>query len=304
MQNFTTFVTPHLGVRAPLRRWPNKLWNIFGARTLLSSGRQLFMIDTFRDTGRPLLEILADPDSIFVKGLAKFQRRILYANIVNDLSAVYYTTCITKVDPFVNLERINIEYLEGYGDVILDPGRPVGVVGLGRRDSLSERLLRGSLTTARRLPQVLAQISYMPIDVVIVIIKSLAHSVASNRRIRRHERDLSSNYRFPLLITGIALAKTEPIPEASNSHTIKQLNSAQPLDWSLDDIKPSFPILALSESQFKMIQTLGSLGWRRYPVHIHQAMHSHAAIIVRIEKKSFDEGRVVLRHWVDEEFIL
>jgi len=244
------------------------------------------------------------------------------------MSAVYYTTCITDVDPFVNLDRINIEYLEGYGNVILDPGKPVGAVSLEERNSFFKRLLRGSLTTARGLPRLLAQISYSPIDIVIVIIKSFVHSVASNRRIRRHERDLASNYRVPLLITGIqeviaettedvylnlnsretleslALAISEPIPEAPSSYTIKQQNPSQLSDQSSNDTKPSFPKLTLSESQFKMIQTLDSLGWRRYPVHIHQATHSHAAIIVRVEKKSFDEGRVVLRHWVDKEFIL
>jgi hypothetical protein len=34
-------------------------------------------------------------------------------------------------------------------------------------------------------------------------------------------------------------------------------------------------------------------------VYIHNHRHSHAAIIVRIDKKSFDEGRVVIRHWLD-----
>lgn len=96
-----------------------------GARTLSASGRELFTIDKFRDTGRPLLEVLADPDSIFIKGLAKFERRTLYANIVNDRSAVYYTTGIAKSDPFTHLDRVKLNYLEGYEDVILDPETPV-----------------------------------------------------------------------------------------------------------------------------------------------------------------------------------
>jgi hypothetical protein len=54
--------------------------------------------DNFRDTGKPLLEVLADPESIFIKGLVKFERRTLYTNIVNDRSAVYYTTGISKID--------------------------------------------------------------------------------------------------------------------------------------------------------------------------------------------------------------
>ena len=56
-------------------------WNVFGARTLSASGRQLFTIDRFRETGRPLLEVLADTSSIFIKGLAKFERRTLYASV-------------------------------------------------------------------------------------------------------------------------------------------------------------------------------------------------------------------------------
>lgn len=124
-QNFTTFASPHLGVRTPLRGWHNHVWNVLGARTLSASGRELFTIDKFRDTGRPLLEVLADPDSIFIKGLAKFERRTLYANIVNDRSAVYYTTGISKKDPFVNLDKVKLNYVKGYDDVILDPEHPV-----------------------------------------------------------------------------------------------------------------------------------------------------------------------------------
>ena len=96
-----------------------------GARTLSASGRELFTIDKFRDTGRPLLEVLADQDSIFIKGLAKFERRTLYANIINDRSAVYYTTGISKSDPYTHLDRVKLNYLKGYGDVILDPEAPV-----------------------------------------------------------------------------------------------------------------------------------------------------------------------------------
>ena len=96
-----------------------------GARSLSASGRELFTIDNFRDTGRPLLEVMADQDSIFIKGLTKFQQKALYANIVNDRSAVYYTTGIAKTDPFTHLDRVKLNYLEGYEDVILDPESPV-----------------------------------------------------------------------------------------------------------------------------------------------------------------------------------
>lgn len=116
--NFTTFATPHLGVRTPLLGFHNRLWNVLGARTLSMSGRQLFTIDSFRGTGRPLLSVLADPDSIFIRALSRFQNRVLYANVVNDRSAVYYTTAISRIDPFTNPDAVEINYLKGSKPII------------------------------------------------------------------------------------------------------------------------------------------------------------------------------------------
>ncbi len=111
--NFTTFATPHLGVRTPLLGFHNHLWNVLGARTLSMSGRQLFTIDSFRGTGRPLLSVLADRDSIFIRALSKFKNRVLYTNIVNDRSAVYYTTGVSRIDPFTKPDAVKINYLKG-----------------------------------------------------------------------------------------------------------------------------------------------------------------------------------------------
>jgi hypothetical protein len=162
-----------------------------GARTLSASGRQLFTIDNFRDTGKPLLEVLADSESIFIKGLALFERRTLYTNIINDRSAVYYTTGIAKTDPFTNLDKIKINYLKGYEDVILDPEKPV--------ESL-EPVEIGSTVYGN--------------------INSGVQSFRSTRRIRLHERGLAGiqpgNYRVPLLITGMREA-VEDVYENLNS---------------------------------------------------------------------------------------
>lgn len=64
------------------------------------------------------------------------------------------------------------------------------------------------------------------------------------------------------------------------------------------------PTLALTPYQFEMIQALDSLGWRKYRVRIRRNRHSHAAIIVRMDKEAFSEGHVVLRHWLNEEFMV
>jgi len=60
--------------------------------------------------------------------------------------------------------------------------------------------------------------------------------------------------------------------------------------------------LALAPAQFEIIDGLNAVGFRKYPVYIHKARHSHAAIIVRMPKKGFEEGKIVVKHWLEEEF--
>jgi hypothetical protein len=221
VKNFTAFASPFLGVRTPLRGWHNHIWNVLGARTLSASGRQLFTIDKFRDTGRPLLEILADSESIFIKGLAKFQRRTLYSNIVNDRSAVYYTTGISRIDPFTNLEKVKINYLKGYDDVILDPNTPVAPSDPEESEStFYARFVKSSQTTVGQLPFFLAMILFIPFGVIAFLINSAVQSLRSGRRIRLHEKGLAgiqpSIYRVPLLITGMREA-VEDVYENLNS---------------------------------------------------------------------------------------
>ncbi|RDL39174.1 uncharacterized protein BP5553_03514 [Venustampulla echinocandica] len=337
--NFTTFASPHLGVRSPSRGWHSHLFNILGARTLSASGRQLFTIDKFRDTGRPLLEVLADPESIFIKGLAKFRRKTLYANIVNDRSAVYYTTGIAKTDPFTNLDKIKINYMKGYDDIILDPQRPIEPLEPKEpHHTFYESVLKTSQTTFGRLPLFLALGIFIPVAVVAFLINSGIQSVRSNRRIKLHESGLAGiqpgNYRVPLLIAGMREAVEdvyENLNSAQNheylvpgteeeaaqepcSPITEQPSSSLPdsptkilkhrAPEKLEPHPHELPTLALAPFQFRMIQALDNVGWRKYLVYIHKVRHSHAAIIVRTQKPSFDEGRVVLSHWLDEEFII
>ena len=71
-------------------------------------------------------------------------------------------------------------------------------------------------------------------------------------------------------------------------------------DSSATDREQGFPTLALTSDQFQMIENLDSVGFQKYPVHIHNANHSHAAIIVRMQRRpGFGEGKVVARHWTE-----
>lgn len=305
---------------------------------LSATSRQLFSIDNFRQTGKPLLELLGDPESIFINGLAKFERRVLYTNICNDRSAVFYTCGISKTDPFTHLDKVKITYLKGYEEVIVDPAAPV----LLREPDPFDQTFYGSFVMwskalVDRLPVLLALMIIIPLGTTLFIINSGYQSLKSSRRIRLYENGLAgiqpSEYRVPLLIKGVQEAVDDVYENLNSSQDNEYLavdsegeietngpsspqsdrcqqaedEASKPAQGKLeksDSSKHVFPTLALAPYQFRVIDTLDSLGWRKYPVHIQQLRHSHAAIIVRVQKPRYSEGYEVFRHWLDEEFII
>ncbi|KAH7038544.1 lipase/serine esteras-like protein [Macrophomina phaseolina] len=340
--NFTTFATPHLGVRTPLLGFWNHLWNVLGARMLSASGRQLFTIDSFRDTGRPLLANLADPDSVFIKGLAKFKHRSLYCNVVNDRSVVYYTAGISRIDPFTDPEAVKINYLKGYEDVIVDPRNPVSPKHDAEEvlPTFYGRLAGQSYSALSRLPLMLFLVLFIPVALVLFTLNSAVQSIRSSRRIRLHaEGKLGINtsaYSIPLFVNEVRREAEEifeglnhgqeylpsgneelATPAGSRPNAPKAVRTKsdpgeklvleesgvaeeEPLQHP-DHRQLEFPTLALTPAQFAMIQALDEVGFKKYPVYIHKDSHSHAAIIVRkLNKQSFDEGKLVVKHWLSE----
>ena len=284
-----------------------------GARILSKSGRQLFTIDEFRDTGRPLLSVLADPDSIFMSGLRRFKRHSLYANIVNDRTAVYYTTGIQKTDPFRELEKVNVNYLDGWEEVILDADHPCDV----KKDLVVPSGLEAAKAAGRKTLKRAPFMVLLSIFIPVFLATCAVQTIRSSSRIRTHEMGKSGlkleDYRLPLWIKEMR-GEVEHAYEAINNTQSEEFLASGDED---DHMKPqqretmqrerrmsvaSQPTLALTPDQFQMVASLDSLGWRKYPVWIHHDRHSHGAIIVRFEKKTFDEGHVVLKHFAQEEF--
>ena len=330
--NFTTFASPHLGVRAPVLGVHHRVWNVLGSQTLSASGRQLFTIDIFRNTNRPLLSVLADPDSIFILALSQFKHRVLYANIINDRSAPYYTTCIVTTDPFVNLDQININHLSGYAPVVLDPANPVSLKSPDVQPPLMTRIAESSHALLSRVPLFALLAVLIPIGSVVFLINSGVQTVRSQKRIRLHEEGKSGiglgNYRIPLMVENArttmesafaninAGQRQQYLPSAEHTDSPNSVESNKDQNGSATEKSTppalrrkstssqsnEFPTLALTPEQFAMVKALDNVGFRKYRVHIQKVRHTHAAIIVRVQKKDFDEGKVVVRHWLDEEF--
>jgi hypothetical protein len=295
------------------------------------SGRQLFGIDKFRDTGRPLLAVLADPNSIFIKGLAQFKHRSLYANVVNDRTVTYYTAGISQTDPFVNPDKVKMNYIAGYEDVILDGENPVSSKEPEAPKALIPRLTSGTQIILGRLPIVAFLTVFIPIGITGFLVNSAIQSLRSAQRIRLHESGNAGiniqQYRIGNMINAVRREAEDMFENVNNAQEQDYLSAgsaevASPTQPSTpgtkrkdseSDIgsikeqkssgKLEFPTLALTQYQFGMIEALDDVGFKKHPVYIHNHRHSHAAIIVRIDKKAFDEGRVVIRHWLDNFLI-
>jgi hypothetical protein len=298
------------------------------------SGRQLFTIDNFRDTDRPLLAVLADPNSIFIKGLALFKHRSLYANVTNDKTVCYYTAGITQTDPFVALDKINCNYIKGYEPVILDGENPVSIKEPEAVPAFTKRATGTMRTVFTRVPLTIFLILFVPIGSTLFLINSAIQHVRSRQRIRLHETGRAGidigNYRIPLIndmrqeledmfenmnnqqdqeylpAGSEELASPTQSPRlnrhASSHLSVKSLDSEPD---AIEELKteqipemPEMPTLALTTAQFAMIEALDNVGFKKFPVYIHKHRHSHAAIIYRRHGPKFEEGWVVVNHWL------
>lgn len=272
--------------------------------------------------------MLADPDSIFIKGLALFQHRSLYANVVNDRTVTYYTAGISQSDPFVKPENVKMNYIPDYQDVILDGENPVSSKEPEAPPALAQRLTSSTSTILGRVPIVAFLTVFIPIGTTLFLVNSAIQSFRSSQRIRLHEAGQAGiniqQYRIGNMINAVRREAEDIFENVNNTQGSDYLDAGseevasptQPSSpggikrmdtesevGSVQEKKGrhalEFPTLALTQDQFKMIEALDNVGFKKHPVFIHNHRHSHAAIIVRMDKKSFDEGRMVIKHWLD-----
>jgi len=321
--NFTTFATPHLGVRTPKAGTGAQTWNFLGSRTLSTSGQQMFLEDNFRESGRPLLSILADPNSIFVRGLSMFKRKSIYANTLNDRSVPFYTAAISRVDPYVDPDVIETHPLPDQDlPVILDPACPVTPLKEKPEKELTwqEKYIM-TKKTQESLPFYAFLAGMLPIAVPLFMVNAGYQTYKSGQRVRLHEAgdliDLK-RYRIPLLeesqavqdrmVERLAAESSQeeylPTPPPELSGDAEKSDTSLSNTTTLARVQSSkndspWPTLALTDGQFEMIDNLDKhVGFTKYPVHITKVRHTHAAIVVRMQKESFAEGREVSRHWI------
>ena len=249
-------------------------------------------------------------DSIFIRGLALFKTRTAYANIINDRSVPYHTAAISQYDPYVDLTRLNISYLPDYSPVILHPTHPI--IPLSKPKDPTHP------SPARRFLFPIAIAFLLPLWATFFVLASLYQSFFSARRIAHHLSLQEDSEVEETTLSGAVQDVFEDVVD--NAILFDPTDEQDDFAENADDVTPLLegmngkgekPVsakreeyrLALTEDQLSMMAGLKSLSWQSFGVHIHQTMHSHAAIIRRSKwRRELTEGTIVVQHWLQTQF--
>ncbi|TFK51791.1 DUF676-domain-containing protein [Heliocybe sulcata] len=321
--NFNTIATPHIG----LLRYPSffsSLSHTLGPKLLSRTGEQFYGVDKWSARGRPLLDVMADPDRIFYQALANFQHIRIYANAVNDLTVPYITAAIEAVDPFMEHETngLKIEFDEKYNPIIKSWSLPATPPAIVKPTFLSREWFANR--NARPLFPPPLQFSFplnivffaclpiiIPVVFTMVLVRFSKSARSSRARIRLLEKDESYTGRLVHLLSDVeqdvedAMGGFMADPNLTPGSTASGEQNFE--DQSLQAMQQSpsqYPIL--TPAQRARIASLNRLpGLRKERVFIDPTRNSHATIICRdVARFPFHKrGEGVIRHWADH-FVL
>ena len=240
----------------------------------------------------------------------KFKNKVLYANITNDRSAPWYTSGVSRSDPFEDLSAVRLNGVPGYDNVVLDPDNPVR---LKEKEALTlgTRAWNTGNAIVSGLPFYALFTVLAPIGTTAFLINSGIQSIRSSQRVKLHNEGLAGSflpYRIPVMMEQAIEAVSAgdpphmPSSESEDDDGEKGQKTKRPKQLYRTRSRPEFPVLELTPEQFEMIENLNAVGIKKYPVHISLVRHSHAAIVVRMNRGAFKEGRTILRHWLTKEF--
>ncbi|CAG8599997.1 63_t:CDS:2 [Paraglomus occultum] len=310
---FTTFATPHLGIRREDDTTYNKVFNWVSSRILSKTGEQLQLVDEYEDD-KPLIHVLADPGKVFYKALSTFKYRKLYANTYNDRTVPFWTAAIVDVNPFDNMDKLNITTNKNWPSIIES-------VQLKEEASTVD-----TMALAKSLPRYIIAGVAAPIVVPIWLTFALSTlTVQSARSRRRVQQIIDTRTREGKRVTRMSQASpfsivTSDIEEGSieAAMNIKGLfpsGSTSPVTESAGEIlgKPTGDLYSMIEScnsqsllllqaQKDALKHLNSLKWEKHAVYI-DTLNAHGAIIVR-NKRFYSTGKDVVRHFVDNAFVI
>jgi hypothetical protein len=333
--NFNTVATPHIGIP----RFPSTFSGIasyLGPKLLSRTGEQFFCVDKWSPKGRPLVEVLADPDRVFYQALLLFPNIRVYANAINDLTVPYVTAAIDTFDTFGEYEKngIEIQFHDQYKHVIksytVPSCPPLPTVKEQPGFFTSMKNIRPPLPPVlqRAFPLNLVVYALLPIlfptFISLALLRLSISSHKSKSRLKTLEADASNKEKLIYIIAkleseiesavvdlyedpDLAPSSSSPIPiKKPTNFSSKELVVESSLDSSSKSKSkspkppPSQPLL--TPVQLRCIEHLNSIPQlKKERAFFADVRNSHAVIVCRDVKnfKFHFEGEGVLRHWAD-----
>ncbi|KAJ7574473.1 DUF676-domain-containing protein [Mycena floridula] len=271
--NFNTLATPHIGLLRSHIVF-GALASTLGPKLLSRTGKQFYLKDDWNNSGRPLLDIMADPGMIFYQGLALFEHIRIYANGVKDSTVPYVTGAIEETDPFTDFEHsgIEIQFDKKYDPIIKSYSLP-----LNKNKNFLPPFLQFSFPM-NIVFYVLLPLLIPGVLTMIVVRLSLA-SRSSRARIKLLESDESNGQRL-----ANSLANLEKQMEDAVAELVDDPGPVQESDKQHSNQSRSQPLLI--PLQHKIVKSLNTL-----PIKKNRRFEWHR------------KGEGVIRHWADS-FIL
>ncbi|KAK0217877.1 DUF676-domain-containing protein [Armillaria fumosa] len=315
--NFNTIATPHVG----LPTYPSFVSNLFstlGPRLLSRTGEQFYCVDKWSSTGRPLLDVMADPDQIFYKSLAAFKTIRIYANSVNDRTVPYVTAAIELEDNFLDhaTNGIEIELDEEYSPIIKSYSLPaVSPAPTPKPAILSRQWLKDKKERTYLPPFLQFRFPFnlvfyallpilIPIGASLIIVRLSLASRSSRARIRLLEKENESNgERLIHLLSDLERQVEDAVIDIIDDPGITSSSKNVLPEKSKRKTKgdSSEPKAILSPLQQKIIRALNTLPMKKELVFLNIGHNSHATIVAR-DVKRFEMHRLghgVIKHWAD-----
>ncbi|MDC6272255.1 putative lipase, partial [Acetobacter pasteurianus] len=310
--NFVTFCTPHIGVLNPqTHNLSVRIYNYTAPLFLLVTGSQFFLKDKVGKHNKPLLVWMTDPNSKFYQALKNFKYRALYANVVNDKRCSWFTAAISSVDPVNSMynksaENIECEYIKGYEPNIIDSAKPFHYV---QRKSNTQTPYENSkfswLWKTLNWIKLIAYITALsPIWALSFIIPSIVQKIKSTFRLREFNNNkdnkLSHLYEYSEETSSLLTDFSNKMEDEQDT-VVEDMYGAMSYRTSHSS---KFPEIKLDPNQSYAVEKLNTLTWRKIPILLRNTMMTHAAAVVRHPDPTFDEGQVVIKHFVNEVFQL
>ncbi|KAJ6493567.1 DUF676-domain-containing protein [Mycena vitilis] len=310
--NFNTIATPHIG----LPRYPtffSSLASVLGPKLLSRTGEQFYCQDKWSANGRPLIEVMADPDRVFYQALAAFQTIRIYANAVNDRTVPYVTAAIDVDDIFVAraVNGLEIEFDDQYDTLIKSYSLPpVPPPATPKPTVLSPSWFKSLKPSRPFLPPFLQfrfplnLVMYTLLPLLIPVFMSLAivrlslAARSSRARIKLLENDASNTQKLAHILAQLEKQVEDAVVEFIDSDAAGDTPVSDP-ERALGKTKPSQEQPILTPTQRRIAAWLNRLPIIKERAFFPKVLNSHAVIICR-DVKNFEAHRLgegVVRHW-------